>query len=286
MTVSLLAAPSSGLVPMVTASQWAFWLLAPIMVLAALVMVFAKKPVHSALSLAVVMICLAVQYASQEAPFLFVVQIIVYTGAILMLFLFVVMLVGVDSTDSLKETLRGHKVAAIIAALAFLVLLILAVGNAVTTGVIGTDQSIGLREANAAGGDNVKSIAELVFTKYVIVFEATSALLITAAVGTMVLAHGEADKKKSQRERVTDRMAAYAEHGAHPGVRPNSGVYARTNQIGAPALLPDGTVAQDSISGTLATRGAIIDAGELKAPTHRAFASISAARHEAQGELE
>lgn len=286
MTVSLLAAPSSGLVPMVTASQWAFWLLAPIMVLAALVMVFAKKPVHSALSLAVVMICLAVQYASQEAPFLFVVQIIVYTGAILMLFLFVVMLVGVDSTDSLKETLKGHKVAAIIAALAFLVLLILAVGNAVTAGVIGTDQSIGLREANAAGGDNVKSIAELVFTKYVIVFEATSALLITAAVGTMVLAHGEADKKKSQRERVTDRMAAYAEHGAHPGVRPNSGVYARTNQIGAPALLPDGTVAQDSISGTLATRGAIIDAGELKAPTHRAFASISAARHEAQGELE
>lgn len=286
MTVSLLAAPSSGLVPMVTASQWAFWLLAPIMVLAALVMVFAKKPVHSALSLAVVMICLAVQYASQEAPFLFVVQIIVYTGAILMLFLFVVMLVGVDSTDSLKETLKGHKVAAIIAALAFLVLLILAVGNAVTTGVIGTDQSIGLREANAAGGDNVKSIAELVFTKYVIVFEATSALLITAAVGTMVLAHGEADKKKSQRERVTDRMAAYAEHGAHPGVRPNSGVYARTNQIGAPALLPDGTVAQDSISGTLATRGAIIDAGELKAPTHRAFASVSAARHEAQGELE
>ncbi|ALU24045.1 NADH-quinone oxidoreductase subunit J [Cutibacterium acnes] len=276
----------AGLVPMVTASQWAFWLLAPIMVLAALVMVFAKKPVHSALSLAVVMICLAVQYASQEAPFLFVVQIIVYTGAILMLFLFVVMLVGVDSTDSLKETLKGHKVAAMIAALAFVVLLILAVGNAVTTDVIGTDHPVGLGQANAAGGNNVKSLAELVFTKYVLVFEATSALLITAAVGTMVLAHGEADKKKSQRERVTDRMAAYAEHGSHPGVRPNSGVYARTNQIGAPALLPDGTVAQDSISGTLATRGAIIDAGELKAPTHRAFASISAARHEVQGELE
>ena len=276
----------AGLVPMVTASQWAFWLLAPIMVLAALVMVFAKKPVHSALSLAVVMICLAVQYASQEAPFLFVVQIIVYTGAILMLFLFVVMLVGVDSTDSLKETLKGHKVAAMIAALAFVVLLILAVGNAVTTDVIGTDHPVGLGQANAAGGNNVKSLAELVFTKYVLVFEATSALLITAAVGTMVLAHGEADKKKSQRERVTDRMAAYAEHGSHPGVRPNSGVYARTNQIGAPALLPDGTVAQDSISGTLATRGAIIDAGKLKAPTHRAFASISAARHEVQGELE
>ena len=276
----------AGLVLMVTASQWAFWLLAPIMVCAALVIVFARKPVHSALSLAVVMICLAVQYASQEAPFLFVVQIIVHTGAILMLFLFVVMLVGVDSTDSLKETLKGHKVAAIVAALAFVVLLILAVGNAVTTGVIGTDHPMGLGQANAAGGDNVKLLAELVFTKYVIVFEATSALLITAAVGTMVLAHGEADKKKTQRERVTDRMAVYAQHGSHPGVRPNSGVYARTNQIGAPALLPDGTVAQDSVSGTLATRGAIIDAGELRAPTHRAFASISAARHEVQGELE
>ena len=176
--------------------------------------------------------------------------------------------------------------AAIIAALAFVVLLILAVGNAVTTGVIGADHPVGLGQANAAGGDNVKSLAELVFTKYVIVFEATSALLITAAVGTMVLAHGEADKKKTQRERVTDRMTSYAKYGSHPGVRPNSGVYARTNQIGAPALLPDGTVAQDSISGTLATRGAIIDAGELKAPTHRAFASISVARHEVQGELE
>ena len=276
----------AGLVPMVTASQWAFWLLAPIMVLAALVMVFAKKPVHSALSLAVVMICLAVQYASQEAPFLFVVQIIVYTGAILMLFLFVVMLVGVDSTDSLKETLKGHKVAAMIAALAFVVLLILAVGNAVTTGVIGTDHPVGLGQANTAGGNNVKSLAGGGGRGGGVGGEATWALLITAAVGTMVLAHGEADKKKSQRERVIDRMAAYAEHGSHPGVRPNSGVYARTNQIGAPALLPDGTVAQDSISGTLATRGAIIDAGELKAPTHRAFASISAARHEVQGELE
>lgn len=276
----------SAMVPMVTASQWAFWLLAPIIVLAALTMVFAHKPVHSALSLAVVMICLAVQYASQEAPFLFVVQIIVYTGAILMLFLFVVMLVGVDAEDSLKETLKGHRIAAVIAALAFVCLLVLAVGNAVTTGVIGTDHALGLGKANAAGGDNVRSVAELIFTRYVIVFEATSALLITAAVGTMVLAHGESSTKKSQRERTADRMAAYAESGTHPGARPNSGVYARTNQIGAPALLPDGSVATESISGTLATRGAIVDAGELRAPTQRAFTAISVARHEAEGELE
>ncbi|MDN6659266.1 MAG: NADH-quinone oxidoreductase subunit J, partial [Acidipropionibacterium jensenii] len=73
------------MIAMVTAAQWAFWLLAPIMVIAALTMVLTRKAVHSALCLAVVMICLAVQYASLQAPFLFVVQIIVYTGAILML---------------------------------------------------------------------------------------------------------------------------------------------------------------------------------------------------------
>ena len=82
------------LVPMVTGASVAFWLLAPVMVLGALGMVLARKPVHSALCLATVMISLAVQYAAQSAPFLFAVQIIVYTGAILMLFLFVLMLVA------------------------------------------------------------------------------------------------------------------------------------------------------------------------------------------------
>jgi hypothetical protein len=82
------------LLPLVTGAEVAFWMLAPVMVLGALGMILARKPVHSALCLAAVMISLAVQYAAQDAPFLFAVQIIVYTGAILMLFLFVLMLVG------------------------------------------------------------------------------------------------------------------------------------------------------------------------------------------------
>ena len=82
------------------------------MVLAAIAMVLVRKAVHSALLLATVMICLAVQYAAQDAPFLFAVQIIVYTGAILMLFLFVLMLVGVDASDSLVETIRGQRLLA------------------------------------------------------------------------------------------------------------------------------------------------------------------------------
>jgi len=85
----------------------AFWVLAPIMVAAALGILFSRKAVHAALLLAVVMISLAILYAVQDAPFLFVVQIIVYTGAILMLFLFVLMLVGVDAADSVVETIPG-----------------------------------------------------------------------------------------------------------------------------------------------------------------------------------
>ncbi|AFV90404.1 NADH-ubiquinone/plastoquinone oxidoreductase chain 6 [Acidipropionibacterium acidipropionici ATCC 4875] len=275
------------MIAMVTAAQWAFWLLAPLMVLAALGMVFARRVVHSAFCLAVVMICLAVQYAALEAPFLFVVQIIVYTGAVLMLFLFVVMMIGVDAKDSVTEVLKGHRVASVLVALVLSAMLVVAVGSAVTTGQLGIDGATGLTKANAEGGNNVSSLADLLFSKYVIPFEATSALLITAALGAMVLAHGERlHGKKGQRQRYDERMKAYAESGAHPGPRPNSGVYARSNAIGAPALLPDGTVAPESISEALRSRGGIVDAGELKAPTERAFATVTAGRAEVEGELE
>ncbi len=116
------------LIPLVAGDQVAFWVCAPIMVVLALGMVVARKPVHSAICIAGVMIGLAVLYAAQDAPFLFVVQIIVYTGAILMLFLFVVMLVGVDSRDSFVETLKHHRVASVLAALGFAALIMVAFG--------------------------------------------------------------------------------------------------------------------------------------------------------------
>ena len=148
-----------GLLPLVTGAEVAFWLLAPVMILAALGLIFAKKAVHCALCLAAVMISLAVQYAALQAPFLFVVQIIVYTGAILMLFLFVLMLVGVDSADSLIETIKGQRVLAVVAGVAFGLLLVLAVGNAIV------GQPKGLADANSEYGGNVQGIAALIFTK-------------------------------------------------------------------------------------------------------------------------
>src|ERR671915_1610900 len=139
--------------PLVTGAEVAFWLLAPVMVLAALGMILARKPVHSALCLAAVMISLAVQYAAQDAPFLFAVQIIVYTGAILMLFLFVLMLVGVDAADSLVETIKGQRVLAVLAGVGFGSLLFFAVGNAIV------GESIGLSQANTENGGNTQGIA-------------------------------------------------------------------------------------------------------------------------------
>ena len=95
-------------------------------------MVAAPKAVYSAISLATTMIALAMFYVAQDALFLGVVQVVVYTGAVMMLFLFVLMLIGVDSSESLVETIRGQRVAAILAGLGFGVLLIAGIGSAAT----------------------------------------------------------------------------------------------------------------------------------------------------------
>lgn len=258
------------MVPLVTGPEVAFWLLAPIMILGALGLVLAKRPVHSALCLAVVMISLAVQYAALEAPFLFAVQIIVYTGAILMLFLFVLMLVGVDAADSLVETIKGQRVLAGIAGLGFAILLIGAVGNA----IVGTP--MGLDQANTTYGGNAQGLAALIFNDYVFAFEATAALLITAAIGAMVLAHRERLKeKKSQRDLSSERMRRYAETGEHPGPLPTPGVFARHNAVHVPALLPDGTVAERSVSETLKSRGTVLDARDLTRPIEESLRSVA-----------
>ena len=234
----------------------AFWILAPLMVAAALGMLFAPKAVHAALLLAVVMIGLAVLYLVQDAPFLFAVQIIVYTGAILMLFLFVMMLVGVDASDSVVETIRAQRLMATV--LGLLLGLTLVVGvTQVSVGAI-----TGLDVANADG--NVEGRAQLLFSKYVFAFEATSALLITAALGAMVLAHRERIVPRlTQADLAAGRMRDYAETGKHPGPLPAPGVYARHNAVDTPALLPDGTPAPSSVSRVLAALGTIRSAPRL-----------------------
>ncbi len=227
----------------------AFWLLAPVMVAAALGMVLVRKAVHSALLLAVVMVSLAILYLVQDAPFLAAVQVIVYTGAVLMLFLFVLMLVGVDAVDSLVETLKGQRLLAALAGLGFGTLLVLATSQAVVGGA-----PLGLVGANRDG--NVEGLAAILFSDYVLAFEVTSALLVTAALAAMVLAHRERlAPKPTQRELAERRLRDYAATGKPLGPLPPPGVYARHNAVDTPALLPDGTPAETSVSRTLTARG-------------------------------
>ncbi len=234
----------------------AFWVLAPVMVLAALGLLFVRKAVHAALLLAVVMISLAILYAVLEAPFLFAVQIIVYTGAILMLFLFVLMLVGVDASDSIVETLKGQRAMAAVLGLLLGTLLVVGLGQ-ISLGTV-----VGLEEANAGG--NIESLANILFSRYVFAFETTSALLITAAVGAMVLAHRERlTPRPGQAERAAQRIRDYADHGLHPGPLPTPGVFARHNAVDTPALLPDGSTSEASVSRVLAARGTVRSAPAL-----------------------
>ena len=236
-----------------TGASVAFWLLAVISVLAGLGMILARRAVHCAVLLAVVMLSLAILYAVAGAPFLAFVQIIVYTGAVLMLFLFVLMIVGVSSKDSLRETIAGQRLAAGVAAIAFLVLLSLVIGHA----AIGP----AVPAAPRYGVSNLHGLAVLIFTRYVFPFEVTAALLITAAIGAMVLAHRErTTPKPTQQELSRQRIA-----GAHPSPLPGPGVYARHNAVDFPALLPDGSPSALSVSPIIAQRASESEGG-LPAP--------------------
>lgn len=160
-----------------------FWVLAIFAVAGALGTVMMRKAVHSALCLAGTMVILAVFYLANGAYFLGVVQIVVYTGAVMMLFLFVLMLVGISAADSLKETIKGQRWLAMLCGIGFGVLLMAGIGNA------SLSSFEGLEDANSGG--NVHGLAALIFRDYVFAFELTGALLITAAVAGMVLTHRE-----------------------------------------------------------------------------------------------
>ncbi|GLF97467.1 NADH-quinone oxidoreductase subunit J [Streptomyces yaizuensis] len=242
-----------------------FWVLGTVAVAGALCTILMRRAVHSALCLAGTMIILAVFYLANGAYFLGVVQIVVYTGAIMMLFLFVVMLVGVTAADSLKETLKGQRWLAALCGTGFGVLLTAGIGNA------SLKEFNGLGAANSEHGGNVEGLAALIFTKYVFAFEITGALLITAAVGAMVLTHRErTERARTQRELAAERVRA----GTQLPPLPAPGVYARHNAVDIAGLLPDGTPSELTVSRTLRERGQIRDVsqralGDLKALEQR-----------------
>ncbi|HEX6873826.1 MAG TPA: NADH-quinone oxidoreductase subunit J [Micromonosporaceae bacterium] len=228
-----------------TGEKWIFWILGVLSVIAALAMVLARNAVHSALWLVLVMLCLGVFYVVQSGPFIGLAQIIVYTGAIMMLFLFVLMLVGRDASDSLIEVLRGQRIAAAVLGAGFAGL----VGTALYR-AMRSRPATGLTAANADG--NVQGIANALFTKYVFAFEVTSALLIAAAIGAMVLAHVE--RRKDQKVGQLARMQARFEPGNYPGIKAGPGVYASSDSVATPGRLPDGRLSDRTIPAILPKR--------------------------------
>ena len=210
-------------------------------------MVISRKAVHSALWVAFAMINIAILYFSLEAPFLGTIQIIVYTGAIMMMFLFVLMMVGVDSSDSLIETIKGQRVLASLFGLIFGAMLVSAITSSLAS------PSAGLAAVSADSGGPIQAIARLIFREYVFAFEALSALLITAAVGAILLAHNERwAPRKTQ-----DQMQRERTLGTHITPLPAPGVLASTNAVDTPALLPDGSISTTSLPGSFGLKGQV-----------------------------
>ncbi|HEY2203823.1 MAG TPA: NADH-quinone oxidoreductase subunit J [Pseudonocardia sp.] len=221
----------------------AFWVLGVVSLAGGLGMVFARNAVHSALWLVLCMLCLGALYMVQQAPFLGFAQIIVYTGAVMMLFLFVLMLVGRDSSDSVVEVLRGQRLAAGVFGVGFAGLLF---GS--LFGSLNAVRPAGLAGPNAGPGGNVGGLGRLVFTKYLFPFELTSALLITAAMGAMLLAYSQASREAKRGQRATVEARLRGEYrGGRIAPLPGPGVFATANSVATPALLPDGSVSKDSL---------------------------------------
>jgi NADH-quinone oxidoreductase subunit J len=236
---------------MSTGEAISFWVLGPIALLGALGMIFARNAVHSALFLVLTMLSLGILYMVQQAPFLGFVQIIVYTGAIMMLFLFVLMLVGRDSSDSVVEVLRGQRLFATILGIGLAVLVVTAVARSLTSVT-----PVGLQGNQANGGNgNVENLGRSIFTDWLFPFELTSALLITAAVGAMVLGYVDRHTRgrRTQKELVEARFRGEYHR---PSPLPGPGVFATSTSVATPALLPDGSIAPESLSSLIESAAA------------------------------
>lgn len=242
-----------------------FWVLGPAAVLGALGLLFARKAVHAAMSMALVMVTLGVFYIAQAAEFVGVIQIFVYSGAVMMLFLFVVMLIGVDSSDSLVETLPGQRLGAYLFALVFLAVTLVSFAG------VDFPATIGLEAVQEEG--SVTALARELFSYQVFGFEALGALLVIAVMGAMVLAHHE---RLTPRSTQRSRSDAKIRSGEWLAGKPNPGVYARHNAADTPALLPDGTPFEESVPRVLVARGQVAAVEDYSATTSAAYGAVTA----------
>jgi NADH-quinone oxidoreductase subunit J len=187
-------------------SAWAVFIVGAGMILAgALGVILLRNPVHCALMLVVTLFGIALEFIDQSADFLAVVQIIVYAGAIVILFLFVIMFLGVDRREAIgKEPFKGQKpIALILGAVTLLLLVILARVSNWTTGAPHLTGTL------TGPGEDVQKLGQTIYTRYLLPFEMTSALLVIAVVAAVVLARGKqrsaGEMSREEQEEVSSR---------------------------------------------------------------------------------
>ena len=225
----------------------------------------AKRAVSAAVNLIGIMIGLAVLYIAGEAPFLGITQVVVYTGAVMTLVLFVVMLVGVGGDEPVSTGSAATTWLVGIFGLGLVVALVGAVAGSASPAAKGLDS--GARATPA-------QLAVALFSDHVVVMELTGLLLIIAAVGALALTHRERIRPRiTQRATARAKMRAYAERGAHPGQKPMSGVFAATNTAAAPALDADGEAVEESVPRVLRVRGQGLELAEVSPESSAARAA-------------
>ena len=190
-----------------------FWVFAPIAVAAAVAMLLTRHVIYAALFLVANFACIAVMYLLLDAAFLFAVQIIVYAGAIMVLFLFVIMLLGVDRIDVRSERLFLQRPLAIVLGIGFVV----EVTAAIRAGVgLSTHAPEGFDQLQQAG--NTQAVAAVLFRDYFFPFEVTSVLLIIAAIAAIVMAGRAARGEPS--DPISEEQLELEAGGAPPELPP------------------------------------------------------------------
>ncbi|CED90221.1 NADH-quinone oxidoreductase subunit J [Actinomyces succiniciruminis] len=215
----------------------------------------ARRAVIAAVSMIMIMLGLAVLYIAGEAPFLGITQVVVYTGAVMTLVLFVIMMVGVGGDEPIAAHSTATKGLAALFGAGLIVVLSAVVWRTVFPAAAGL-----------ADGDDAtpQTLAAVLFGDHVVTMELTGLLLIIAAVGALTLTHRQRVRPRlTQRDRVEAKMRAYAETGAHPGQKPMPGVYAATNTAAAPALAASGEALEESIPRVLRVRGQDLELSDV-----------------------
>ena len=208
----------------------------------------AKRAVNAAINMIGIMISLAVLYIVNESPFMGITQVVVYTGAVMTLVLFVIMLVGVGGDEPVGA-------AGSVMRWPVLILLGLGLAGVLTAAVWRT-----VFPTPAGLGDGAKAAPDLLavtlYNDHVVTMELTAILLIVAAVGALTLTHRQRIRARlGQRRMAANKMQAYASKGVHPGQKPMPGVYASTNSAAAPALDAEGEAVEESVPRVLRARG-------------------------------